>query len=110
MNTFFQHKKIHEYTRYRGSLGQRSLTDFCIVSADLFSTVSDVRVKRGAELSTDHHLVAELGIPQTVLQISQILQIPQLRNLNCAVSKLFYHLRNLRCASKFFFLLLAHLV
>ena len=39
------------------SLGQGSLIDFCIVSADLFSTVSDVRVKGGAELSTDHHLV-----------------------------------------------------
>ena len=57
MNTFFQHKRIHKYTWYRDFLGQRSLIDFCIVSADLFSTVSDVRVKRGAELSTDHHLV-----------------------------------------------------
>ena len=57
MNTFFQHKRIHKYTWDRDSLGQRSLIDFCIVSADLFSTVSDVRVKRGAKLSTDHHLV-----------------------------------------------------
>ena len=57
MNTFFQHKRTHKYTWYRDSLGQRSLIDFYIVSADLFSTVSDVRVKRGAELSTDHHLV-----------------------------------------------------
>ena len=57
MNTFFQHKRIHKYTWYRDSLGQRSLIDFCIVSADLFSTVSDVPVKRKAELSTDHHLV-----------------------------------------------------
>ena len=57
MNTFFQHKRIRKYTWYRDSLGQHSLIDFCIVSADLFSTVSDVRVKRGAELSTDHHLV-----------------------------------------------------
>ena len=57
MNTFFQHKRNHKYTWYRDSLGQRSLIDFCIVSADLFSTVSDVGVKRGAELSTDHHPV-----------------------------------------------------
>ena len=57
MNTFFQHKRINKYTWYRESLGQRSLIDFCIVSADLFSTVSDVREERGAELSTDHHLV-----------------------------------------------------
>ena len=48
MNTFFQHKRIHKYTWYRDFLGQRSLIAFCIVSADLFSTVSDVRVKRGA--------------------------------------------------------------
>ena len=32
-----------------------------------------------------------------------ISQIPQLRNLNCALRKLFYHLGNLRCASKFCF-------
>ena len=57
MNTFVQHKRIYKYTWYRDSLGQRSLIDFCIVSADLFSTVSDVHVKKGAELSTDHHLV-----------------------------------------------------
>ena len=53
----FSAQKIHKYTWYRDSSGQRSLIDFCIVSADLFSTVSDVCVKRGTELSTDHHLV-----------------------------------------------------
>ena len=38
-------------------MDQKSLIDFCIVWSDLFSDVLDVRVKRGAELSTDHHLV-----------------------------------------------------
>ena len=38
-------------------MDQKSLIDFCIVSSDLFSDVQNVRVKRGAELSTDHHLV-----------------------------------------------------
>jgi len=33
------------------------MSDFYIASADLFSEVLDVRVKRGAELSTEHHLV-----------------------------------------------------
>ena len=47
MNTFFQHKKFHKYTWYRDSLGQRSMIDFCIVSADLFSTASDVVLKEG---------------------------------------------------------------
>ena len=51
MNTFFQHKRIHKYTWYRDSLGQRSLIDFCIVSADLFSTVTDVRVKKAYRTS-----------------------------------------------------------
>ena len=39
INTFFLRKKIHKYTWYKDSLGQRSLIDFCIVSADLFSNV-----------------------------------------------------------------------
>ena len=34
-----------------------SLIDFCIVSVNLFFILSDVRVKRGVELSTDYHLV-----------------------------------------------------
>ena len=57
MNTFFQHRKVHKYRWYRPSMNQKSLIDFCIVSSDLFSDVLDVRVKRDAELSTDHHLV-----------------------------------------------------
>ena len=57
MNTFFQHREVHKYTWYRPNMDQKSLIDFCIVSSDLFSDVLDVRVKRGAELSTDHHLV-----------------------------------------------------
>ena len=50
MNIFFQHREVHKYTIYRPSLEYR-------VSSDLFSDVLDVRVKRGAELPTDHHLV-----------------------------------------------------
>ena len=57
MNSFFQHKRIYKYTWYGDSLRQRSLIDFCIVSADWSSTVSNCRVKRAVELSTDHHLI-----------------------------------------------------
>ena len=57
INTFFQHREVHKYTWYRPSMDQKSLIDFCIVSLDLFSDVLDVRVKRSAELSTDHHQV-----------------------------------------------------
>ena len=54
MNTFFQHRDVHTYTRYRSNTAQKSLIDFCIVSSDLFSEELDVRVKPGAKLSTDH--------------------------------------------------------
>src|SRR5699024_43640 len=57
MNTYFQHKDIHKFTWYRDSLAQRSIIDFVIVSPELKRSVVDVRVKRGAELSTDHHLL-----------------------------------------------------
>ena len=57
MNTFFQHRDVHKYTWYRPCMAQKSLIDFCIVSSDLFLELLDVQVKRGAELSTDHHLV-----------------------------------------------------
>jgi len=48
MKTFFQHRDVKTYTRWRDSLGQQSLIDFFIFS------VLDVRVKKGAELSTDN--------------------------------------------------------
>jgi len=57
MNTFFQHRDVHKCTWCRDSLGQQSLIDICIVSADLYRSVLGVRVKRRAELSTDHHLL-----------------------------------------------------
>jgi exonuclease III len=57
MNTYFEHRDVHKYTWYRETCGQKSLIDFAVVSADLKSRVIDVRVRRGAELSTDHHLV-----------------------------------------------------
>ncbi|XP_066535190.1 ecto-ADP-ribosyltransferase 5-like [Hoplias malabaricus] len=41
------------------TLGQRSMIDFVIVSSDLRPYILDTWVKRGAELSTDHHLVAK---------------------------------------------------
>ena len=49
-NTMFCHKSVHKCT-----LGQQSMFDFVVVSSDLRQYVLDSRVKRGAELSTDHH-------------------------------------------------------
>ncbi|KAI3357026.1 hypothetical protein L3Q82_003658 [Scortum barcoo] len=56
-NTMFEHKGVHQCTWHQDTLGRRSMIDFVVVSSDLWPYVLDTRVKRGAELSTDHHLV-----------------------------------------------------
>ncbi|KAI3362737.1 hypothetical protein L3Q82_001804 [Scortum barcoo] len=54
----FKHKGVHQCTwHHQDTLGRRSMIDFVVVSSDLRPYVLDTRVKRGAELSTDHHLV-----------------------------------------------------
>ncbi|KAK3514567.1 hypothetical protein QTP70_021623, partial [Hemibagrus guttatus] len=50
MNTMFKHKGAHQYTWYQDTLGRRSMID-------LRPHVLDTQVKRGVELSTNHHLV-----------------------------------------------------
>ncbi|KAI3370935.1 hypothetical protein L3Q82_023490 [Scortum barcoo] len=57
MNTMFEHKGVHQCTWHQDTLSRRSMIDFVVVSSDLRPYVLDTRVKRGAELSTDHHLV-----------------------------------------------------
>ncbi|XP_051775570.1 uncharacterized protein LOC127525979 [Erpetoichthys calabaricus] len=44
-------------TWHQDTLGLSLMIDFMVVSSDLRPHVLDTRVKRGAELSTDHHLV-----------------------------------------------------
>ncbi|KAK3507545.1 hypothetical protein QTP70_028447, partial [Hemibagrus guttatus] len=56
-NTMFKHEGAHQYTWYQNTLGRRSMIDLVIVSSDLRPHVLDTQVKRGVELSTDHHLV-----------------------------------------------------
>ncbi len=56
-NTVLEHRMIHKCTWYQNTLGQRLMIDFVVVSSDLQPYVLDTRVKKGAELSTDHHLV-----------------------------------------------------
>ena len=56
MNTFFQHKRSHNHNWYRDFVGQRSLIDFCIVSADLFSVFDD-QIERGESCQAYHHQV-----------------------------------------------------
>ncbi|KAK3510414.1 hypothetical protein QTP70_005910 [Hemibagrus guttatus] len=57
-NTMFKHKGAHQYMWYQDNLGWRSMIDLVVVSSDLRPHVLDTRVKRGAELSTDHLVVS----------------------------------------------------
>ncbi|KAK3562395.1 hypothetical protein QTP86_033533 [Hemibagrus guttatus] len=79
-NTMFKHKGAHQYTWYQDTLGRRSMIDFVVMSSDLRPHVLDTRVKRGAELSTDHHLVVSwiclrrrmpdrLGRPKRIVRV-----------------------------------------
>ncbi|KAK3508192.1 hypothetical protein QTP70_016980 [Hemibagrus guttatus] len=76
-NTMFEHKGVYQY---QDTLGRRSMIDLVIMSSDLRLHVLDTRVKRGVELSTDHHLVVSwihlqrrmpdrLGRPKCIVRI-----------------------------------------
>ncbi|KAK3510565.1 hypothetical protein QTP70_010565 [Hemibagrus guttatus] len=89
----FKHKGVHQYTWYQDTLGRRSMIDLVIVSYDLRPHVLDTRVKRGAELSTDHHLVASwirlrrrmpdrLGRPKRIVRVCwECLADPSIRGV-----------------------------
>ncbi|KAK3544500.1 hypothetical protein QTP86_013300 [Hemibagrus guttatus] len=62
----FKHKGAHQYTWYQDILGWMLMIDLVVMSSDLWPHVLDIRVKRGAELSTDHHLVSFNQIPREV--------------------------------------------
>ncbi|KAK3561045.1 hypothetical protein QTP86_026393, partial [Hemibagrus guttatus] len=75
-----KHKGAHQYTWYQDTLGRRSMIDLVVMSSDLRPHVLDTRVKRGAELSTDHHLVVSwirlrrrmpdrLGRPKRIVRV-----------------------------------------
>ncbi|KAK3524817.1 hypothetical protein QTP86_007595 [Hemibagrus guttatus] len=79
-NTIFKHKGVNQYTWYQDILGWRSMINLVIVSSDLWPHVLDTQVKRGAELSTDHHLVVSwiclrrgmpdrLGRPKRIVRV-----------------------------------------
>ena len=57
-NTFFMHKNIHKWTRVSEDRNEKSIIDYIIISNNLFYNTNDVRVKRGAEIYSDHFLVS----------------------------------------------------
>ena len=56
-NTFYEHKDMHTYTREEPSRGERSMIDYMLIERENRTSVMDVRVKRSAEISSDHYLL-----------------------------------------------------
>ena len=56
-NTNFDHKQIHKFTWKCPDKGLQSIIEYFLVRGDLRKEVHDVRVIRGAEIGSDHHLV-----------------------------------------------------
>lgn len=55
-NSLFNHKRIHQFT-FESSQQQKSIIDYFLMQKQLRRFCRDVKVVRGAELSTDHHLL-----------------------------------------------------
>ena len=56
-NTFFPHKKSHQITFKAEGTGAETIIDYITYTNDTRYNIMDVRVFRGAELSTDHYLL-----------------------------------------------------
>ncbi|KAK3524966.1 hypothetical protein QTP86_011731 [Hemibagrus guttatus] len=90
----FKHKGAHQYTWYQDTLGRRSMIDLVVMSSVLWPHVLDTWVKRGAKLSTDHHLVVRwihlwrrmpdrLGRPKRIVRVcSECLADPSVRGVS----------------------------
>lgn len=66
-NSFFQHKDCHKYTREEPGRNEKSIIDYIITEKIDRRMIQDVRVYRGAEISSDHYLLgARLKINETI--------------------------------------------
>ena len=57
LNTFYEHKEIHKYTWKCPGRGLNSIIDYFLVRNEMKRNVNNVKVVRGAEIGSDHHLV-----------------------------------------------------
>lgn len=57
MNSFFQHRDVHKYTREVKSRNERSIIDYVVINRSSRHEIMDVRVRRGPEINSDHYLV-----------------------------------------------------
>ena len=103
-NTMFRHKGVHMCTWHQDTLGCSSMFDFVVVSSDLRPYVLYTRVKRGVELSTDHHLVVSWlrlsgrmlirpGRPKRIVRVcwEHLAESPVRRSFNSHLRQSFNH-------------------
>ena len=60
LNGFFPHKKVHKMTyvqRMVEGMDKEAILDYFCVSKDMKASAVNVRVKRGVEIGSNHHLV-----------------------------------------------------
>merc|ERR1712105_575758 len=55
--TLFQHKEIHKLTWYSPNGRDRNQIDHLMINGTWSRSLLDVKVKRGADVGSDHHLV-----------------------------------------------------
>lgn len=72
MNTFFEHKDIHKFTRTDGHI--YSIIDYIIANRKTALLIEDVRVFRGKDIYSDHYLVISKLIIPTPWKRSQVKQ------------------------------------
>jgi exonuclease III len=75
-NSWFAHKDIHKYTREEPSRGEKSIIDYVLVEKANMRMVQDTRVKRGAEIGSDHYMV-----------VSQIKELKAIENKETSPKK-----------------------
>ncbi|VDO87169.1 unnamed protein product [Heligmosomoides polygyrus] len=56
-NSIFQHRQIHQLTWRTPNGTDSALLDYVLINRQFRTSISDVRVKRGADCGSDHHLV-----------------------------------------------------
>ncbi|KAK7867450.1 hypothetical protein R5R35_009761 [Gryllus longicercus] len=69
MNSYYCHKDIHKFTSEQRRKIIKSIIDYVMVKQNRKIIVQDVRVFRGAECGTDHHLlITKIAFPRITSQ------------------------------------------
>lgn len=86
-NSFFKHKKIHQFTWEETTRERKSTLDYVKVDQELRKYVKDTRLYMSFEISSDHHLVGtkiNIGKPaiREFRERRQIIRIEKLEDVN----------------------------